>query len=373
MEKREILILSSWYPTKNKPFLGNFVVRNAQLLGKYFSVTVVNTIPSDCLKELSLKENNRNGYREIEVIHPRGKNILSKKRWQKKALNYAFLKTNRFHLIIGHTLQPKGLQFVASKKKFNIPLILIEHGSYYRVELRNKWTIVEELILKYTRKHIDEVVAVSKFLKQDIKRDFPKHKIKIIGNHVNTDTFNIGEIKSNKRTEFLHISTLDVKTKNPQGIIDACLLLRKTESNFHLTIICDEDYSRWEREVKSKELSKHISFKGPLAWDDLVPYYQKADAFILNSNYESFAIVIAEAWSTGTPVISTSVGIASELDPVLGIQTEKNNPESIEHAMKKIINTKSDYKKNKIREKSMEYSEQVILKKWMKIIDKYVK
>jgi hypothetical protein len=83
MAKYEILILSSWYPTKEQPFLGNFVVRNAQLLSKVHNITLINTIASDSAKKLALKENNTQGYREIQVIHPRGKNIYSKKRWQK--------------------------------------------------------------------------------------------------------------------------------------------------------------------------------------------------------------------------------------------------------------------------------------------------
>jgi glycosyltransferase involved in cell wall biosynthesis len=217
------------------------------------------------------------------------------------------------------------------------------------------------------------VVAVSQFLKQDMKADFPKHEINVIGNHVDTEMFSPGKEKSNSYTRFLHISTLDSSTKNPQGIIDACKLLKKMENNFHMTIICDEDYSSWQKEVVSKGLSEHISFEGPITPQNLVSFYQKADVFVLNSSYESFSIVLAEAWSTGVPVISTSVGIAHKIDPILGIQTEQNNPESLKVAMRTMIENKTNYSQDLLREKAMQYSEIVILEQWIQLINKHVK
>ncbi|MDG1148426.1 MAG: glycosyltransferase [Crocinitomicaceae bacterium] len=373
MAKREILILSSWYPTKHHPFLGNFVARNAQLLNQHYNVTVINTIPSDTISKLSLKDEQNLGYREIQVTHPRGKYGYSKHYWQKKALKQAFLEINRIDLVIGHILLPKALQFTLAKKKFKAPLILVEHGSYYRAELRKKWHYLHEIMLRYTRKKISEVVAVSSFLVQNIKHDFPKHDIKVIGNHIDTSTFILGEHKPSKRTNFLHISTLDPSTKNPQGILDACKLLHENKIDFHLTIVCDEDYSKWEEIVVSKGLREHIHFAGPLEWTDLVPFYQQSDAFILNSDYESFSIVLAEAWATGTPVISPPVGIAHELNPELGIQTKKNNSESLKTAMQTMIETKFNYSQHQLREHAMQFSEQAILNQWTQLIDKYVK
>ena len=373
MAKREILILSSWYPTKSKPFLGNFVVRHAQLLNKEHNITVINTIPSDTSKKLFLEENNRYGYRELQVIHPRGKNLYSKKRWQKKALKLAFLETNNFDLIIGHVLLPKGLQFVVSKKNFECPLILVEHGSYYREGVRKNLNRFQEFILKYTRKYFDEIIAVSHFLKQDIQADFPIHEINVIGNHIDTVSFNIGSQHANEKTEFLHISTLDRATKNPKGILEACDLLLKDVSNFHVTIICDEDYTEWMHETDKQGLSKNISFEGPKQWKDLVTDYQKSDAFILNSDYESFSIVLAEACATGTPVISTPVGIAYNLDSNLGYQTECNNPISLKEAMLMIIQKQKKFSPDDIRKQALQYSEQSILEQWNKTINKHVK
>lgn len=373
MAKREILILSSWYPSKEQPFLGNFVVRHAELLNTTSNVTVVNTIPSDTISQLELSENRTHGYREILVTHPRGSNLYSKKRWQKKALKLAFLEIDHIDIIIGHVLLPKALQFVVAKKNFDCPLLLVEHGSYYRKEMRNKWNRFQEFKLKYTRKHFDQIIAVSEFLKSDIQQSFPNNDITVIGNHVDTNTFIIGEFPKQEKTHFLHVSTMDPATKNPTGIIEACYLLHKSVNNFQLTIICDEDSEKWQQLVIDKGLNEHIHFEGPLEWHDLVPFYQKADAFVMNSTYESFSIVLAEAWATGTPVISTPVGIAYDLDPKLGIQTEQNNPESVKEAMHLLMQTKTNYDANQIRKEAMKFSGERILEQWTNTINTHVK
>lgn len=373
MAKREILLLSSWYPTEEHPFLGNFVVRHAQLLNTESNVTLVNTVPSDTVSQLNLTENTKLGYREIQVTHPRGNNLYSKKRWQKKALKLAFLEVGHIDLIIGHVLLPKALQFVVAKKNFNCPLILVEHGSYYRKEVRSTWNRFQEFKLKYTRKHFDEIVVVSEFLKKDIQYNFPNNEITVIGNHIDTNAFDIGNRPKTKKTQFLHVSTLDPATKNPKGIIEACTLLLQTDDHFEMTIVCDEDYSIWQQLAINNGLSEHLRFLGPLEWYALAPFYQKADAFVLNSTYESFSIVLAEAWATGTPVISTPVGIAFELDPILGIQTEQNNPESLKNAMHLLMQTKTNYDANQIRQKAMKYSGQSILEQWTNTINTHVK
>jgi len=55
--------------------------------------------------------------------------------------------------------------------------------------------------------------------------------------------------------------------------------------------------------VRSSGLSEHVSLVGHV--DVLATYYQRADLFILSSDYEGFGNVIVEAMSYGTPVVST--------------------------------------------------------------------
>ena len=367
-----ILILSSWYPTDNKPFLGNFVQRQAQLLAGKYKVTVIHTVVDETVRSFKTKESINDNLLEIIVKHPKKKSIFGKLRQQRKALDHGLNLMDDIDLVIGNVLLPKGHQFVAVAKHYNCPLIYVEHGSYFRPEKRNVWTITDMIILKMVKQHIKEVVAVSDFLKDDLKKDFNRFDIQVVGNHIDTSIFSALPKNKKEITQFLHVSTLDENTKNPTGIIEACSLLKAVTSKFKLTMICDEEFTKWQKYVEEKGLSEHIEFIGPLEWDKLPSYYQAADAFVLFSNYESFSIVLAEAWATGTPVISTSVGIAHNLSDQLGIQVQINNPKSLFEAMRMIVDGELEFDSVQIVAHAQNFSKKAILDKWTAIIDKYV-
>lgn len=64
---------------------------------------------------------------------------------------------------------------------------------------------------------------------------------------------------------------------------------------------------------KNLGISDRITFAGPKPPEELPSYFRAADVFVYPSLYENFAQPILEAASYGIPIISTPVGIASEI------------------------------------------------------------
>lgn len=359
---QHILILSSWYPTKDALFVGNFVQRQAELLASEYQVTVLHTKSYSSIKSIEISETLKGNLRELIVYHPKGKNLLQKFLLQKKAFKLGLKQIENVTLIYGHVLLPKGLQFIQAKKRFNCPLFVTEHASYYRKEIREKRSFLDKIILKKVNKHIDKLFAVSEFLKNDLQLDFTSKKIEILPNHIDTKVFIPHQFTRETKTQFLHISTLDEQVKNPKGILDACLLLIKGgQSNFHLTIISDQPTVKWDKYASTNNLSEYITFLGPLDWFELAPYYQKSDAFILFSSYETFSIVLAEARACGIPTITTSVGIGNQLSEKLGIQVEINSPESLANGMLEIMENKRTFNSTFISNYAQQFSAENVL------------
>lgn len=360
-KKKHILILSSWYPNRNSPFLGNFVKQHAELLSSKYKVTVLFTIADPLISEHEITIQETGDLQEIVIYHPKGKNIFSRRREQDKAFDNGLKLIDSIDLIHAHVLLPKGYLFVKAKKNFDCPLFVTEHGSYYREEYRKKMSLKEKFILNFTKKHIDQLICVSDFLKKDIEKYFEKMEIKVIPNPINTELFTPNKLKKNNTKQFLHISTLDRSLKNPQGIIDSIILLKqKGYTDFTLTIISDEPYNELQKSVVENGIEAYVKFYGSLKPEELVPFYQQSDAFVLFSIYETFSIVLAEAWACGVPTLTTSVGIGNDLNSDLGIQVKINDPLSLAMAMEKIING-LEFNSDEIRKHALQFSNENVL------------
>jgi glycosyltransferase involved in cell wall biosynthesis len=350
--------------------LGNFVQRQAELLATRYQVTVLYTVADPEIDAVELSIAERPNLKEIVVYYPKGSNFFSRRREQDKAFEAGLKEITNVDLIHAHVILPKGYLFVRAKKQFNCPLIVTEHASYYRSEKRKKWSLKEKFILNTTKKHIDQLVAVSTFLEKDLKSYFEDAPIAIIPNPIDTQLFTPGEKHESETKQFLHISTLDKAVKDPQGILDALVLLRdKGYTNFQLTIISDEPYEELKALAVEKAIAHLVHFSGPHQPEELVPFYQQSDAFILFSLYETFSIVLAEAWSCGIPCLTTPVGIGFDLPHELGIQVKIADPLSLAIAMEKILNGQT-FDADEIRKHALHFSNEHVLKQLTALYDR---
>lgn len=347
---KNILLLSSWFATKGKPFLGNFIHQQAELLAQSVDVYFVRLIPNG---QVGTKEHS--SVHMIDVYYKKSRFFLFTFLNKKKALSQALSQLPKIDVIHAHVSSPDGWLFKIAKKQLNVPLVLTEHGSYFREEVhwsaKMNWTIRQGLLAA------DSVVAVSEVLAKSIQKRFPNKKVAVIPNSIDTTLFKIADYPPIK-SRFIHVSTLD-KIKKPQPILEAFARIEKEFSEVELGIVSDEDYTFLKNKAQKLRL-KNCSFKGPLLPNQIVQELQQSSCFVLNSDYESFSVVIAEAWACGLPVISTNVGIATDLSSQYGIQTN-GTVDSIENAMRYFIENKSSFNQQIIREKALNFSNEKIL------------
>ncbi len=362
---KHILLLSSWYPNKNAPFLGNFVQEQARLLAQKYQVTVIHTVADADLKEVSEEVHQHGNLTEMIVYHPKGKTIFARKKNQEQAFDRALSEVEHVDVIHAHVLLPKGHLFLHAKKNFDCPLVVIEHSSIYRQTKPNLLSLKDKFILKLVKKHIDRLVAVSAFLKKDLSNYFPNREISVIGNSVDTQKFTIREKQPHTKVSFLHVSTLDPAVKNPKGIIDAVSLLQqKGYTDFVLNIVSDEPYQELQQYAEAQQVAELITFSGPIEHDEIVRYFQLADAFVLFSAYETFSIVLAEAWSCGIPTITTPVGIAADMPEENGRIVKIGDTLSMAMGMEELLLKTKQYDPETIRKHALQFAAENILQQW---------
>lgn len=370
--RRHILIMSSWYPNRLDPFTGNFVERFAQLLSVRYQVSVIHTHGDKKCERIEVEEDFENDVHTIRVYHPVRSGKLRHWLTQKRALSKAFEKVEFVDLVFAHVILPRGLQFISAKKFYHCPLIVMEHASYYRKEISDRFSKLQRTIIKRTSLHINELLACSEFLQADMKQVFPTTRSTVLPNFVDSALFYPAEKPVPGRNKFLHVSTLDESVKDPET------LLRGTQqaiaggyTQLELTIVSDQPAEKWQELTHILGIASHVTFKGPMTWEEIGEEMRQHHAFILTSSYETFSIVLAESWLSGIPVITTPVGIGKNLDPAYGIQIAVGDPDSAAQAMQHFMDGKTGFDVSAIRRKGLDYREENIIDQLSSIFERH--
>ncbi len=362
--QKHVLLLSSWYPTRENPFLGNFVERYAKLIAKKYQVTLLYVVSDSNINALSIQDSQSGNLLERIAYYPKSKNKFVSFYRKYKAFHEALKSIEHVDIVHGNICFPSGWQFLNAKKRFRCELVLSEYGSIFRTEKRNQRSFTEKIILSRLKKEARIVTAVSNTLIDDMQFDFKKDNIRLLPCIVDTNIFYPNKHAGERSVvNFLHVSTLDESFKNPKGIIDACALLNKGRpGSFKMTIVSDESYEKWKNYAAKLNLLECIEFDGPFNEQELSSYYNKSDAFVLFSIYESFSIVVAEAWSCGIPVIATNVGIAKQMPEFLGVNVPFGDVETLAIEMGKFIEKSTNYNPKEISSfAKSNYSEEKVL------------
>ncbi len=113
------------------------------------------------------------------------------------------------------------------------------------------------------------------------------------------------------------------------------------KSHYKLYIIGDgPDRSSLEKYVADKDLKSNVVLTGSIPRQRLFSYLIAANAFVLNTSFESFSFQIVEAMHAGAPVVSTDIGNIAEIveDGKSGILLKPDDKEAFEAAILKVMN-----------------------------------
>ncbi|MES2800527.1 MAG: glycosyltransferase family 4 protein [Bacteroidota bacterium] len=333
----------------------------AEILSKNYKVIVLHTIAKSDAKKIDINQTETENFTEIIVHFPQGSNFVTRKTNRIQAFKKGLDLVPTPDVIHAHVTLPGIYLFKIAKDFFKCPLVLTEHSSMYWDKNAKSMSLKDRFFLRLARQHVDQFVAVSDFLQKDLIRFFSAEKIVVVGNPVNTDLFLPGKERKKEFTNFLHVSTLDKNTKNIDGILDAvALMLQKGYEEIQLKIISDEPLEDVREKVAAKGLNRHVVLAGPMQPGELLPHFQQSSAFVLFSLYETFSLVVVEAWATGLPVISTNVGVAEAMPANVGYNVKSDDPLSLAMAMEKIIN-ENNFDAHEIRAHALTFSSTAFL------------
>lgn len=353
-----ILALPSWYPSELDAFNGDFIQRHIQAIAlhcRQYVIYVVKDEKGSVTKDISTVVNERENYTEkIIYYHSPASGIgfidrflshQTYKRILKRSIAQYVSQQGKPTLVHVHVAMKAGIGALWAKHKYGVPYIITENWTgYYRQSVPNihGQNIFLKRALASVIKEAKRVVPVSNDLAGRIKENFGEIKYQVIPNVVNRDIF-FYDPKDVPRFRFIHPSYLSYQ-KNPDGMLEACKILKQRGYSFELLFLGSTDQRLTEKARLMGLLDETVFFKPLLPYTEVAKQMQDSSALLMFSRFENLPCVILEALCCGLPVISSRVGgIAEVIDERNGILVESENVDQLADAMQQLVDNHALY------------------------------
>lgn len=152
-------------------------------------------------------------------------------------------------------------------------------------------------------------------VKEAVQFGIPEKRIYLISNGIDTERYAPCSLQD--RTMFkkrlgyrrpftvLYTGRL-APAKNPTGLLEAWSLIQREVPEWHLALIGEGPlHQELADQIARLGLSDSVQLAG--YQEDVLPWYQAADVFVLPSHHEGLSNSLLEALSCGLPVVSTRV------------------------------------------------------------------
>ncbi len=213
------------------------------------------------------------------------------------------------------------------------PKILHLHGIEY--DYYKKYHL-STFMLKHSAPYY---LSITKRIKsQLVDLGVPKERIAYFPNAINTELFKPSDTLKKLDNTLLYVGRI-APAKGLHVLLESLKFIKKS---VHLVIIGAKDWDLVYVKNILRLIASHnmignhkVTYLGVTNQNDLVKWYQQASIFVLPSIFEPFGIVLLEALSCGTPVISTFAdGIPEAVkNGENGILVPVNNPKKLADAV----------------------------------------
>jgi glycosyltransferase involved in cell wall biosynthesis len=368
MQRKKVLFLASWYPSKEHPTLGNFIQKHAEVAATIADVDVLYAVSTDKVNETTIEKFIENGVNTVIVYYPKVKSKLPiyasflKRNAYIRAMKEGCQAHNKhYDLVHLNEIYPAGFFALKLKKHLGLPYIITTHWSGFldNGEGFKKLPIWTKKQYKQIFNEAKNLLTVSDTLGKAIQKLKLFTHYEILPNVVDASIFYPASQseEENKVKRFIHISTFDAPVKNTENMIKAFSQLK---SDYSLHIITEnEEKDVWKVLDKWSIPKEKCIVESKLDTKQIAELIRQSDALVLFSLKETFSVVIAEAWMSGIPVIASKCGgLTDEITPELGISVPINSISELTFALENFQST--NYDAIAIRTKATSFSKQEI-------------
>lgn len=361
----KVLFLAGWFPTESNPMGGIFIKKHAEAISSFCDLVffTITPAPVGIVKRYTV-EYNEGRFKTISVCYKRKKGkpriffrLINKIRYFKGMFLGLKTMTRQWgipDIVHANIALASGLIVLILKWIRGIPYVVTEHWSGYTEQSGDfkSCSIFAKLLAKLVFKNAEAVSTASRSLLDSLKN----HRLSlkscfVISNVVNIPRAPAFRKKITERLNILTTSLLNDRAKNVSGLIEAFGEVVKKYPDARLDIIGDgvDRQPLTDLAANLGLLNKNVFFQGYVPNRELYKWFARANFFVLNSNYETFSVVTAEAIAHGVPVVVTKCGGPEEfVTKAVGILIERNYKQSLVEGIEYMIKNWRSYDPRKL-------------------------
>lgn len=263
---------------------------------------------------------------------------------------------------------PAGYAACILGKKYNIPVVVSEHSSYYQ-------RFFNEQNIKYTKYVLENsyYTTVSKYMSDWINKNYGK--CDVLPNLVDVDSFTLPRNK----IEGLRLITVSGlrRTKYIDNTIEALKYLIDNDKvkNATFTIVGDgQDELIFKNRCHELGMDKYINFVGRKTKKEVAKLLSEHNIYVVSSDIETFCIPAIEAFASGISVVSTKChGPEEFIDKKSGKLVAFGDIKAMANAILEVYNNIDNYDIKYLRSIASRYSAKNIIDNAMSIYNKLLK
>ncbi len=324
LTKHHILFIPSWYPSADAPLLGTFFQEQAEMFAEVgHKVGVLHArfhdLPSSTwlrgpTEKIAITEEN-----SLTVVRARIRlfqpgplhrippiyqaSVRSRERLALKMYEAYKRKNGTPDIIHAKCTMWGAILARAISKKDNIPYVVTAGASVFS---RGIVGPRERKTAKIALESANRLLSVSSTLANDLEKILNIHssKFTIVPNMIDLENFPFTPLPNNEEFTFGFLANL-VEDKGHDTLLRAvanvpdCKLLLGGEGPLR---------NRLETLSNELGLSDRVTFTGSIPRGEANTFFDRIDAFVHPSRYETFGIVLLESLATGRPVVATRCG-----------------------------------------------------------------
>lgn len=377
-----ILVIPSWYPNGTDKLMGIYHKEFCEALAKRDNINVNMlyldrqrlSAPLKYLfmpkKEVIQEEGYKTYMRKMLDLHKISFDIEMKKyaRVLEKAFKDYIKENPKPDIIHAQVTNPAGYAACKLGKKYNIPVVVTEHATYYERFFKGE-------DYKYGKYVLDNsyFTTVSAYMKKEILK--MSNQCDVLANLVDTEIFK----KERKKVKGLRLVTVVGlrKVKRVDDIMAALKILIDEHKikDAKLTVVgdgFDEEY--YKNRCQELGMEKYVDFVGRKNKEEIANILLENNIYVMSSEIESFGIPAIEAFASGLPVVATKcLGPEEYVDDKCGKLISIGDPKEMAEAILEVYQNLDKYNIKYLRSVADRYGAKSVTDKAIKIYKELLK